>query len=925
MKVFVKIRLTSSEILWTLVSIIITNVLIITKNFFHQKIVYAKKSFFFRKLRAKGWLLLCPLLLTLIAVKGSAQGQTAPCDQIVYSSSSPEGNFGTATCDGSDSYLFTTYEQNTDIDVYINYTQGKSTTVPWTYRVKVTYTDYTGASTDITHQNFFPPDGYHYTTDANYASQPFFTLSGQDIATYGRGSYMVYVQQQVPGTWMDVGSFNIIVIPKVQKIWVEADPVCEKTYSSISDPYTTTPPDYTFKIKTEPSIEDIVVKHTNLNMTLSTEGGYFDPASSYQNVNPISISGLNTINLINWIMTNLNNGDPEEYKISGTDLWYYLTSSPGVPLEVKIKFDDQVAASPIEFTVPIIINTPSSHLVNTMNSSDRGAAFNDYDYVVNGKEVWTPSNNPAIGRSTWTRPNVPPPAGGITNMPTYRIAHSIVITPGSSLTVQNMNVEFGPGARVIVQATPGSNNYGGRLKLDNANMNAYHGGSCYNNNIVDVLWEGITVQGNSSKAQSTLSPNANGATSYQGLLEMQNNSLIAYARNGVRLWDGSLQTGGGIVKAQNSTFTNNKRAVEFEKYQWGGLNNVSSFDQCNFITNSVLPSPFFAFISGWGVKGVAIRSCYFSDNAQDPNATNYGVFGEDASFYINNNTSFWNLEHAFHINDISGLAGMTVKNSYFENNGIGVITQGVKVPAIQNNDFSVPSGASFGDEYGVALYKSTGYTVTDNTFHSDNADRNAGILVFDTGFDPNEIKSNSFNNFEVANLSNWSNLGLQYLCNANDDNNYDIAVEGAILYLDGIGGNQGSSSSPAGNTFSSPFTGHVDISNPSNIVTPVNYYYSTTSGSNEQPVTNLGTVTPIGIQVDPACSGGSGPDGDYPDDDGYVYGKIHYFLTDDDALQSDNARDSLYYWVRKWDSPSGKIMETDMLMEDGNVSEAFDL
>jgi hypothetical protein len=143
--------------------------------------------------------------------------------------------------------------------------------------------------------------------------------------------------------------------------------------------------------------------------------------------------------------------------------------------------------------------------------------------------------------------------------------------------------------------------------------------------------------------------------------------------------------------------------------------------------------------------------------------------------------------------------------------------------------------------------------------------------------------------------------------------------------LDGIGGNQGSASSPAGNTFSSSFTGHVDISNPSNIVTPVNYYYSTTSGSNEQPVTNLGTVTPIGTAVDPTCGGGSGPDGDYPDDDGYVYGKIHYFLTDDDALQSDNARDSLYYWVRKWDSPSGKIMETDMLMEDGNVSEALDL
>jgi hypothetical protein len=149
-------------------------------------------------------------------------------------------------------------------------------------------------------------------------------------------------------------------------------------------------------------------------------------------------------------------------------------------------------------------------------------------------------------------------------------------------------------------------------------------------------------------------------------------------------------------------------------------------------------------------------------------------------------------------------------------------------------------------------------------------------------------------------------------------------VQGAILYLDGIGGNQGSASSPAGNTFSSSFTGHVDISNPSNIVTPIDYYYNPLE-SNTTPNSTTGSVGKIAINYPSACENGSGPDGDYPDNDGFVYGKIHYFLTDDDALKSANARDSLYYWVRKWEGPSGRVMETDMLMEDGNVTEAFDL
>ncbi len=123
--------------------------------------------------------------------------------------------------------------------------------------------------------------------------------------------------------------------------------------------------------------------------------------------------------------------------------------------------------------------------------------------------------------------------------------------------------------------------------------------------------------------------------------------------------------------------------------------------------------------------------------------------------------------------------------------------------------------------------------------------------------------SGAIKTLPIGNLSNgmnrnpfFSNLGLQYLCNLNTDNNTDFAVPLESGTNEGIAANQGSNQMAAGNAFSHrPFPLSLDFNNSS--AWPVFYWYDE-QVPEEEPINYVG-IAKEEAEEGSGCSG-SGPE-----------------------------------------------------------------
>jgi hypothetical protein len=143
------------------------------------------------------------------------------------------------------------------------------------------------------------------------------------------------------------------------------------------------------------------------------------------------------------------------------------------------------------------------------------------------------------------------------------------------------------------------------------------------------LWTGIRVKGDVSLPQcympSTMT-NLTATCPNQGVVWL-NNAIISNAIVGIGTgdlwynandeWPQYSTFGGGIIIAENSTFLNNRKAIEFMTYNkfW----NNSRFLNCTFKANDYLPDYNYAlnsgwqqeFVTAWDVKRVKFNNCNF--------------------------------------------------------------------------------------------------------------------------------------------------------------------------------------------------------------------------------------------------------------------------------------------------------------------------
>lgn len=429
-----------------------------------------------------------------------------------------------------------------------------------------------------------------------------------------------------------------------------------------------------------------------------------------------------------------------------------------------------------------------------------------------------------------------------------------------------MTFRFAPGAKVIIERGT-STLPGGKLILDGTTFTVDT--DCD----PQAMWYGVQVYGDNTKNQTPYS------TSKQGWFIMKNSSVVEHSLVGAMAVKRNTTSvapfnftsydftyTGGVIRATDSYFRNNRTDVEFRQYLApNNINNQSYFTNCEFTTNGLQNNP-----SLYPVQHVYMNEVvgigFYGNVFQNltPNLYTYpqlgrGIFSVNAHYFVKaqctsfslpctsfNPNVFQDLFYGIYATSSNSLRTVFVDRNDFINNYRGIYLSGPDFATITRNDFEVNRSAAFGD-YGIYLNACSGYKVEENTFTEYNdpnfppSGNTYGIIVNNSGTDDNEIYKNEFHDIKIGGQSQGinasplvvnphpNNIGLRWKCNDfyNDIFQADLSVtSGRIAYQQGFAypsSNPLSISSPAGNEFShSLFDPQNDIA-ANNTVLPFNY------------------------------------------------------------------------------------------------------
>lgn len=421
--------------------------------------------------------------------------------------------------------------------------------------------------------------------------------------------------------------------------------------------------------------------------------------------------------------------------------------------------------------------------------------------------------------------------------PNIYIKKELRIPAGQSVTINNLNLHFAPGAHLVIEN--GTNGLqGGKLTLNNTLLTVDD--RC----TADDMWLGVEVWGNTNSTQG----NINNTT--QGRLFMGTNSRIEHASIGILVgrrniteipqWNSACVPdftihkfgfdygrAGGIVRTNKSSLFGNQRGVYFFPYlSSNGINNQSAFTETDFYWDGALRGNLTPQVHAQlrQVKGIRFTGCSFRNAT--PSAFAYiqlgmGIYSYRAQFYVNPKCSqltlpctscpgeirstFENLRFGIRTYN-PGDFTYSVRRSDFENCQYGVYSQYTKKERITENRFDVRQATY--QTAGISLYQSATFTVEENNIQGigNAAGSNSyGIVVNNSGVADNDIYLNTFNDLHIGGQSQRNNAvaittanypgsnpfsmsGLNWTCNI-FDSGIEMAdltvVDGRIDYFQG--------------------------------------------------------------------------------------------------------------------------------------------
>ncbi len=453
---------------------------------------------------------------------------------------------------------------------------------------------------------------------------------------------------------------------------------------------------------------------------------------------------------------------------------------------------------------------------------------------------------------------------------TYKSYQDIIIPNGKTLTI-TCKLEMVPNSKIFVEP-------GGQLIVDGGLITAAKcGGKDY-----EGYWQGIELHGDNTKPQ---------IESYQGKVVLKNGAIIEFAREAIMPWKyNDWSKTGGIIEASNATFRNNKRSIQYMAYQnfmsSNAVNespNRGKFVECKFIwDDDAFEGGFQPAITLNGVKGVQITGCVFQDKRTNIGITEraVGIYSIDAGYAVKGKFTgninspiqayysttnyivgeFIDMYKGIEITGSGTLYSNIVDHVKFTNCNYGIYVHGTDNPTITRNEFNYksPLPAGLTAPTSVKVENSTGFKVEGNHFYNDLGTSLAvyGSVVSSAGEAQNLVYKNKYDKNFLANqavLYNRSNdvnfiRGLQYLCNDNVQNRYDMNIQTYSDLNAGVRSLQGELTTASQNLLSvSPIRHIVTTDN----VHPMKYYWK---GVNNQPtlITQPQIVGSNAINVIPA-------------------------------------------------------------------------
>lgn len=469
---------------------------------------------------------------------------------------------------------------------------------------------------------------------------------------------------------------------------------------------------------------------------------------------------------------------------------------------------------------------------------------------VTSSQTWSPGNNP------------------FNNQAELIVMDELRIKSGSNVTFNDMTIKFEENAKLVIE--PDS-----RLTINNTELTS--------TDCEKTMWLGVELQGNANLPQSF---------SNQGLFNMQNNSEISNALNGINVF-GRTPSGnpdwastGGWVRASNSTFRNNRRDVQFLSYNF---QNRSFFRNCVFITDDELNSgaPPMGHVTMYDVDGVGFYGNDFKNTTTGlypKDSRGFGIKSKDAKYKVNYRCNtinpigspcydkdpnvFEGLVYGIEATATNPFNTVEIMFNEFIDNRNAIYLGGVDYAKVVNNEFEIDNPSGYSGfvpwTYGLYLENCTGYQVENNNFKNNHTGLIYGVIANNSnnnGQDANinEIYNNNFDglifggvaineNVQLFNGNAVTNTGLTFKCN--DFVNSDVVdlfflgpvapFQGACLTSDG-----NLPHSPANNTFSPIVPSGAHLWNGNGVDFQLDYRYSSSSMFQTEPILINNTNTTI--------------------------------------------------------------------------------
>lgn len=249
---------------------------------------------------------------------------------------------------------------------------------------------------------------------------------------------------------------------------------------------------------------------------------------------------------------------------------------------------------------------------------------------------------------------------------------------------------------------------------------------------------------------------------------------------------------GGIIYAQNTTFSNCRKAIEMMKYE---PQNYSHFKKCNFTTDDNTKA--FEGITIWGCNGITINECNF-DFADAPTILmpttlpfkqGIGAFDAGKLEVINTTFHFLNRGISIEASNVGGSFGATITDNTFDQNIVGIHSTQYNL-RVEGNQFSFvmppppvvlpipPMGVFLTGQsnYGIAQNIFTGLSRGIRTVNTSAISQGSGTIV-----------CNTFEQCTRGISTEQNNTGLHFLDNTFNTTQHDVRVaSGTINVFQGV-------------------------------------------------------------------------------------------------------------------------------------------